>query len=112
MVSVGMGHNHDAVAGRLRCNKEIRAESILVRSRYMCQGAVCRKRALKRVSSCASNKSWWHERMLAITCNVRDLVMVMVVVMMQAGQVTEVGSGLVRGDGAFAIPGDSNNIVV
>ena len=42
----------------------------------------------------------------------RDLVMVMVVAMMQAGQATEVGGSLVRGDSTFAIPGDSSNIVI
>ena len=62
MVSVSTGHNHDAVAGHLHCSKEIRAKSISVRSRYMRQGAVCGKRALKRVSSCVSDKSWWCER--------------------------------------------------
>ena len=66
MVSVGTGHNHDAVAGRLHCSEEIRAESILVGSQYMRQGVVCGKQASKRVSSCASQKSWRHERMSAM----------------------------------------------
>ena len=43
MVSVGSGHNHDAVAGRLRCSKEIRAESVAVGKRYMRQGSACGK---------------------------------------------------------------------
>ena len=44
--------------------------------------------------------------------NVRDLVMVMIVATMQAGQMTEVGGGLVGGDGTFVIPRDGSNIVV
>ena len=43
MVSVSLGCNHDAVVGRLHCSEEIRAESIMVRSRYMCQGSACGK---------------------------------------------------------------------
>ena len=66
MVLVGPGHNHDAVAGRLRCSEEIRTESIAVGRWYMRQGSACGKRVLKRVSNCVSNKSWWQERMLAM----------------------------------------------
>ena len=58
MVSVSSGHNHDAVAGCLHCSEEIRAESVMDGRRYMRQGSACGKRALKRVSSCASDKSW------------------------------------------------------
>ena len=66
MVSVGTSCNHDAVAGHLHCSKEIRAESVLVESWYMRQGMICRKRALKRVSNCMSDKSWQRERMSAM----------------------------------------------
>ena len=66
MVSVGSSHSHDAVAGCLCCSEKIRAESITVGRQYMHQGAACRKRALKRVSSCMSDKSWQRERMSAI----------------------------------------------
>ena len=65
MVSVGPGCNHDAVAGHLCCSEEIRAESVVVGRRYMHQGSACGKQVLKRVSNCASDKSWWRERMLA-----------------------------------------------
>ena len=43
MISVGSSRNHDAVAGRFRCSKEIRAESVSVGSQYKCQGATCGK---------------------------------------------------------------------
>ena len=66
MVSVGPGRNHDAVAGRLRCSEEIRAESVTVGRWYMRQGSACGKRELKRVSNCASDKSWRRERMSAM----------------------------------------------
>ena len=58
MVSVSLGCRHDAVAGRLHCSEEIRAKSITGRRWYMHQGSACGKRALKRVSSCMSDKSW------------------------------------------------------
>ena len=66
MVSVSLSHSHDAAVGRLHCSEEIRAESISVGSQDMHQGATCGNRALKRVSSCVSDKSWWCERMSAI----------------------------------------------
>ena len=66
MVLVGLGCNHSAVAGHLHCSEEIRAESIAVGRRYMCQGSACGKRVLKRVSNCASDKSWQQERMSAM----------------------------------------------
>ena len=66
MVLVSSGHSHDAVVGHLHCSEESRAESIMGGRWYMCQDLACGKQALKRVSSCKSNKSWWQERMSAI----------------------------------------------
>ena len=39
-------------------------------------------------------------------------MMISVVVAVQAGQVTKIGSGLVQGDGPLAVPGDGSNIVI
>ena len=49
---------------------------------------------------------------VGLTSNVGDLMMVPVVAMVQAGQTTKIGGGLVRGDGALAVSGDSGNIVI
>ena len=66
MIWVGSSQSHDTVAGRFHCSEEIRAESVLVGRQYKHQGAVCGKRALKRVSNCVSDKSWRWERMSAM----------------------------------------------
>ena len=39
-------------------------------------------------------------------------MVVPVVVMVQAGEVTEVGGALVRGDGTFLVSGDGSNVVI
>ena len=50
---------------------------------------------------------------VGLASNVGDLMMVLVVVtVVQAGQTTKIGGGLVRGDGALAVPGDGGNIVI
>ena len=49
---------------------------------------------------------------VGLTGNVGDLMMIPVVMMVQAGQATEVGGSLVGGDGALAVPGDGGNIVI
>ena len=49
---------------------------------------------------------------VGLACDVRDLMMVTIVAVVQAGQTAEVGSGLVRGDGTFAILGGGSNIVI
>ena len=49
---------------------------------------------------------------VGLTGNVRDLVMVPIVVAVEAGQVTEIGGGLVRGDSTFSIPRDGSDIVI
>ena len=38
--------------------------------------------------------------------------MIPVVAAVQAGQVTKIGGGLVRGDGPLVVPGDGGNIVI
>ena len=49
---------------------------------------------------------------VGLTSNTGDLVMILVVVAVQAGQVTKIGGGLVQGDGLLAVPGDGGNIVI
>ena len=49
---------------------------------------------------------------VGLTSDVRDLVMVMIVMTVQAGQMAKIGGGLVRGDGTFVIPRDGSNIVI
>ena len=49
---------------------------------------------------------------VGLTSNMGDLVMIPVVAVVQAGQATKIGGGLVRGDGPFAVPGDGSNIVI
>ena len=66
MISVGSGQSHDAVAGGFHCSEEIRAKSVAGGRQHKRQGAVCGKQALKRVSSCMSDKSWQWERMSAM----------------------------------------------
>ena len=49
---------------------------------------------------------------VGLTGDVRDLVMVPIMVAVEAGQTTEIGSSLVGGDSTFAVPRDSSNVVV
>ena len=44
--------------------------------------------------------------------DVRDLVMVPIVVAVEAGQTAEIGGGLVGGDCTFAVPRDGSDIVI
>ena len=49
---------------------------------------------------------------VCLACHVRDFVMVAMMMLMQAGEVAQVGGGLVQRDGSFAILGDCSNIVI
>ena len=49
---------------------------------------------------------------VGLASNMGDLVMIPVVVAVQAGQVTKIGGGLVRGDDPLAVLGDGSNIVI
>ena len=49
---------------------------------------------------------------VGLASNMGDLVMIAVVVVVQAGQATKIGSSLVQGDSPLAVPGDGGNIVI
>ena len=49
---------------------------------------------------------------VGLTSNMGDLVMIPVVVVVQAGQATKIGSGLVRGESPLVVLGDGSNIVI
>ena len=62
-----LSSSHNAVVGCLHCREQFRAKSIVGSRGHMHQGASCGKKVSKRVSSCKSERSWQHKRMLAIS---------------------------------------------
>ena len=63
---VSLGHSHIAVLGHFHHREEFRAKSIMGRRWQICQGMLCGKPVLKRVSSCESVRSCCLERMSAM----------------------------------------------
>ena len=108
MGSVGLSHSHhNAVLDHFHCREESRAKSIAGRRWHIRHGMSCGKQVSKSVSSCKSVKSCHQERMSATA-----FASPLMVVVMQAEELAQVGGCLVGDDGAFSNLGDCHYVVI